>query len=131
MVNVLFDHNMPPAIARALHEIISKDGHAAFALRDKFKVNISDVDYFDELGRGSGWIVISKDLANSRKKAERTAILRNKLVAFYLSPALQKKHISMQAAAVLWHWPKILNQREIAERGLFQLPENKGRFTAM
>ena len=119
MVRVLFDHNMPPAIARALHEIIVKDGHAAHALRDIFPPDISDFDYFDALGKGSGWIVVSKDLANARKKAERAAILRNKLVAFYLSPALQKKHISMQAAAILWHWPTILKQREIADRGLF------------
>lgn len=131
MVRVLFDHNMPPPIARALHAIISKDGHEAFALRDKFHVKVSDVEYFDKLGSRGDWIVISKDLQNTRKKAEKTAILRNRIVAFYLSPALQKKHITMQAAAILWHWPSILKQRELVERGLFQLPENKGKFRSL
>ena len=74
MVNVLLDHNMPPCIARSLHAIISLDGHSAFPLRERFSIRISDIEYFDQLDRS--WIVISKDLQNSRKKAERAAILR-------------------------------------------------------
>lgn len=128
MTKVLFDHNMPPALARGLHEIISKDGHEAHALRAKFPTNISDVDYFDVLGRERGWVVISKDLANSKKKAEKAAILRNRIVAFYLSPGLQKKTITKQAASILWHWESILGQLRLVDSGLFQLPENKGKF---
>ncbi|WP_227271140.1 PIN-like domain-containing protein [Roseobacter weihaiensis] len=128
MVKVLFDHNMPPAIARAIHELVRLDGHEACALRDRFDPSISDVDYFDSLGSRGEWVVISKDLKNSRKRAERAAILRNRLVAFYLSPALQKKSIHQQTASILWHWEGILQQRVIVDRGLFQLPENKARF---
>ncbi len=128
MVKVLFDHNMPPALARGLNEIISIDGHHAIALKDKFPRNISDIEYFNALGKEGNWIVISKDLQNAKKKAEKAAIERNKIVAFYLSPALQKKTIGKQAAAILWHWDGILQQKSLVERGLFQLPENKGKF---
>jgi len=62
MVKILFDHNMPPRIARALHELIKDDGHEAHALRDKFDIKIPDTDYFNELNRD--WIVLSKDLQN-------------------------------------------------------------------
>lgn len=129
MVKVIFDHNMPPSIARALHEIIRIDGHEAHALRDIFRTNISDIDYFNKLGRD--WIVISKDLKNSRKKAERASILKNNIVAFYLSPALQAKKVGEQAAAILWHWDKMLIQRLAVQNGLFQLPENKSRFRSL
>ena len=129
MVSVLFDHNMPPSIARALNELIKLEGHEAHALRDKFSTNISDIDYFNRLGKD--WIVVSKDLQNSRKKAERAAILRNNIVAFYLSPALQKKRIGEQAASILWHWDKMLAQRANNQNGLFQLPENKSSFRAL
>jgi hypothetical protein len=129
MVNVLFDHNMPPCIARAPHEVISLEGHSAFALRDRFSVKIEDIDYFNQLDRA--WIVISKDLQNSKKKAERMAIMRNKLVAFYLSPSLQKKRVEQQAASILWHWSDILKQRSILENGLFQIPENKSRLRSL
>jgi hypothetical protein len=120
---------MPPSIARALHQIVSLDGHEAIALREMFDIKIEDVDYFDKLD--SQWIVISKDLKNSRKKAERAAIMRNKLVAFYLSPSLQRKRIEQQAATILWHWQGILDQRKSLENGLFQLPENKSRFKTL
>lgn len=129
MVKVLFDHNMPPRIARALHEIISIDGHEAYPLRALFDVSISDIDYFNALG--SSWIVISKDLQNSKKKAERAAILTNNIVAFYLSPGLQKKKVGEQAASILWHWDKMLAQRTSLKNGLFQLPENKSRFRSL
>jgi predicted nuclease of predicted toxin-antitoxin system len=131
MVKVLFDHNLPPALARALNEVVSLEGHEARALRDLFEVDIADVDYFNQLGSRGSWIVISKDLKNSKKRAERAAILDNKILAFYLSASLQKKHITMQAAAILWHWPAILKTKEIIEKGLFRLPENKGKFHPM
>ena len=129
MVKVLFDHNMPPSIARTLHEITSLDGHEAYALREIFSPKIHDISYFSKLGRD--WIVISKDLANHRKKAERAAILRNRIVAFYLAPSLQRKKINEQAAAILWHWDKMLAQRNNVDNGLFQLPENKSRFRSL
>ncbi len=129
MAKVILDHNMPPSIARALHEIIKSDGHEAYPLKDLFEVSISDIDYFNQLGRD--WIVVSKDLQNSKKKAERAAILRNNVVAFYLSPALQKKKVGEQAAAILWHWDKMLIQRSSLQNGLFQLPENKSQFRSL
>jgi hypothetical protein len=120
---------MPPCIARSLHELIKVDNHEAAALRDIFPKNISDIDYFNSLG--SDWVVISKDLQNSKKQAERAAILRNNVVAFYLAPSLQKKKIGEQAAAILWHWDKILLQRSAVRNGLFQLPENRSKFRSL
>lgn len=126
MVKVLLDHNMPPRIARALHQIIACDGHESFALRDKFPVNITDVEYFDVLGKERDWIVISKDLHNGKRAPERAAILRNKILAFYLSPAMQKQKVHQQTASILWQWENILAQKALNESGLFQLPQNKG-----
>jgi len=129
MVKILFDHNMPPCIAKAVHEIVRVQGHESIALRDLFPTNISDIDYFNALDRD--WIVISKDLQNSKKKAERTAILQNNIVAFYLSPALRKKRVNEQAASILWHWSRMLEQRKNMLNGLFQLPENKSQFRSL
>lgn len=129
MVKVLLDHNMPPSIAKSLNEIVKIEGHSANALRDLFPRDIKDVEYFRHLDRN--WIVISKDLQNSRKKAERAAILGNNIVAFYLSPALQRKKVNEQAAAILWHWDKMLVQRQALRNGLFQMPENKAQFRSL
>ncbi len=128
MVKVLFDHNMPPSIARALHELIKVDGHESYALRDIFKVNIGDTEYFTRLGSNGEWIVVSKDTTNAKRKAEKAAILNNKILAFYLSSSLQKRRVNEQAAVILWQWDKMLLQRQLVDRGLFMLPENRSKF---
>lgn len=126
MVKVLFDHNMPPSIAYALNEIVKIEGHEAVALQDKFRTDISDVDYFDILGKEKDWVIISKDLQNGKKKAERAGIGKNKILAIYLSKGVQKQRINEQAATILWQWDKIVAQRALNESGLFVLPQNKG-----
>jgi hypothetical protein len=126
VVKVLFDHNMPPAIARALHALISIDGHEAVALRDKFDEKIKDVSLYDELGREKNWIVISKDVSQAKRKPERAAILRGGILVFYLAPAVEKLPVNQQAATILWHWDAIVAQRTNNENGLFLLPQNKG-----
>jgi hypothetical protein len=125
MVKVLFDHNMPPALARALNPVIELGGHQAFSLRDKFPITISDIDYFNELGKESDWIVISKDIANARRGPERRAILNSGVLAFYLSKSVQKQSITEQAATILWQWDRLVEQRKNNKNGLFQLPIGK------
>lgn len=126
MVKVLFDHNMPPRIARALHALIEIDGHAAVALRDMFPPNTSDVDLYTALGREPGWIVISKDEAQAKRAPERRAILSSGVVAYYLSPKLRKLSVNQQAATIIWQWDKIVQHSRQNRNGLFRIPENKG-----
>jgi len=126
MVKVLFDNNMPPSIARSLNELIKLDGHEAHALRDRFQVNVSDIDLFTELGKEADWVVISKDLKNASRKPERAAILRSGVLGIYLAPAVQKSSVLEQAATIIWQWEKIRVQRESNQNGLFLLPINKG-----
>ncbi len=126
MVKVLFDHNMPPVIARSLHILVSSEGHEAHALRDKFDPHIDDVTYFTELGKDEGWVVISKDVANAKRAPERSAILRSGVLSFYLAPAVQRLKVNEQAATILWQWDKIAAQRAALRNGLFLIPINKG-----
>ncbi|MCF2905701.1 hypothetical protein L0666_11945 [Octadecabacter sp. CECT 8868] len=122
---------MPPAIARALNEVIARSGHEAFALKDKFPVNIGDVEYFSELAKEEDWVVISKDLRNAKRPPEKAAILRSGVVAFYLAKTVQKQKINEQAATILWQWDKIVLQRQNNANGMFILPIGKGtKFTS-
>jgi len=125
MVKVLFDHNMSPLIARALDPVISVDGHRAFALKDKFSTNISDIEYFTALGKEGGWIVISKDLTNAKRGPERRAILNSGALAFYLAKSVQKQSMTEQAATIFWQWDRLVEQRKNNANGLFQLPIGK------
>ncbi|GHF40789.1 hypothetical protein GCM10017056_10490 [Seohaeicola zhoushanensis] len=125
MVKALFDHNMPPSIARALNEIVAVDGHEAWALRDKFKTTITDIDYFTQLGHEGDWIVISKDRSNARRAPERAAILKSGVLAFYLASSVEKQRLNEQAATILWQWDKIVAHRGTTASGLFELPIGK------
>jgi len=132
MVKVLFDHNMPARIARALNELVRDRGHEVFALKERFPVDISDVDIFTELGKDSDWIVISKDVRQARRAPEKAAILKYGVVAFYLAPAVGRQSILEQAATIIWQWEKMVAQRMNNRNGLFLLPVNKGsKFSAI
>ncbi|MEM6307176.1 MAG: hypothetical protein AAF701_04245 [Pseudomonadota bacterium] len=132
MVNVLFDHNMSPYIAKALNEIILPDGHSAIALREKFRIDISDIDLYRSLSGKGSWLVISKDIKNAKKKTERAAIMQSGVLAFYLSKGTAKQPLNEQAATIIWHWPKLLVQRQSLANGMFELPLNKGsRFKSL
>jgi hypothetical protein len=123
---------MPPILARALHQIISVDGHEAWALRDKFPQRITDVALYEQLGKEKGWVVISKDGAQAKRPPERAAILRFGVVAIFLAPSVEKQPPHQQAATLLWHWDAIVRQRESQANGLFVLPINKGsRFRSL
>ncbi|EAQ24317.1 hypothetical protein ROS217_08705 [Roseovarius sp. 217] len=117
---------MPPLIARALHEIVSLDGHAAYALKDRFPVTITDIELYQHLGRAGEWVVISKDVAQAKRPPERAAILNSGVVAIFLAPSVEKLPVYQQAATILWQWGAIIRQRETQANGLFLLPMNKG-----
>jgi hypothetical protein len=70
--------------------------------------------------------VISKDIANAKRPVEREAILKSGVLAFYLRKSVQRQKITQQAATILWQWERIVQQRPLNERGLFELPVNKG-----
>ena len=126
MVKVLFDHNMPPVIARALHTLVQPEGHEAWALKDKFPITVSDLDYFSALSKEGDWVVISKDLQNAKRPPERAAILKSNIIAIYLAKSVQRLKVNEQAATILWQWDKIVSQRNSNRNGLFEMPINKG-----
>jgi predicted nuclease of predicted toxin-antitoxin system len=80
-VNILFDHNLSPRLARALDALLS-DNHTIVALRDKFPTDISDIDFISALSREGNWIIISGDYRITRNKAERQAFQQSRLTGF-------------------------------------------------
>ena len=117
---------MPPSIARGLHQIVSVEGHEVYALRDKFSIDIKDIDLYEQLGKQKDWVIVSKDIAQARRAPERAAILKYGVVAIFLAPSVEKLPTHQQAATLLWHWHAIVRQRTSQANGLFLLPINKG-----
>ncbi|WP_424140345.1 hypothetical protein [Roseomonas chloroacetimidivorans] len=68
-MKVFFDHNLSPALARAFRELF-KPEHEVVALRERFPVDISDVEWSTALSREGQWVVISGDRRITRNRAE-------------------------------------------------------------
>jgi PIN domain-containing protein len=123
-VKLLVDHNLSPAIARALQPLFPD--HTFLALKDRFPHDTSDIDWTTELNREGGWTVLTKDLRIQFRPHERLALDRSKIVFFFLAGAWRKYSVPETAARLIRLVPLMAKQADIADRGRFDLPINAG-----
>ncbi|WP_375450810.1 hypothetical protein [uncultured Devosia sp.] len=122
-MKLLFDHNVSPKVARAVHELIRADFSEAAALRDKFPPDTADSDWISQLGREKGWAVVSGDRRIAKNKAERAAWLQTDLVGFFMEPSLTALDPLQQTARLLFWLPLMGAQLKlISGPALFSLP---------
>ena len=62
------DNNISPKVARALNHLLEPD-YSAHHLKDQFAANTPDEVWMADLGRQSGWVILSGDSAISPKSA--------------------------------------------------------------
>lgn len=116
-MKLLVDHNLSPAIARALQPLYPD--HTFQALKDKFPPDTSDVDWMTELDREGGRAVLTKDLRIQFRPHERLALDRSKIVFFFLDGAWRKYSVPEAAARLIRLVPLMVKTVEIADRGRF------------
>lgn len=115
-MKVLVDENLPPALARALAALFV-GSHEVIHLRDKFGPAVTDIEWIQELNREGRWIILSADRRISRNKAEQRVFRSSKLVAFILSPGLQKAQTTKKMERILAQWSVIETQAGIVSGG--------------
>lgn len=121
-MKLFFDHNMSPAMARALRELF-KDEHEVTYLAERFQRNISDVDWISNLSKDGQWIVISGDRRITRNRAEYHAFRNSNLIGLFLSHGLYKAPVLKQMERLLALWPVILTISETVQGGaMYELP---------
>lgn len=125
------DNNLPPAIARGLHELSHSDGHEVFHLRDRFPPSTPDHEWIDALAEEQDWIVLTQDRLR-KGSLEKTALRNSNLTAFFLKSGwASQKYWEKSWKLVKW-WPAIIDQAERVEPGAtFLVPvqfSGKGRF---
>jgi hypothetical protein len=123
-VNVLFDHNLSPRLAHALNGFVRAEGHAAYALRERFAPDARDTEWIGSLGQSAEeWIVVSGDRRITRNPAERAAWRSAGLRGFFLARGWRNIPLHQQAARIIWRWPDMLRQAELVEGALaMELP---------
>ena len=108
----LIDHNLPPALARAIDELCHSDPHTeVHALKDLYPANTKDIDWITDLAQEKGWVIISQDRF-TKGDAEKAAVKRSGLTVFFLAKQWsQAKFWDKSHNLVRW-WPSIMNQAE-------------------
>ena len=126
-MNVFFDHNMSPALGRAIRELF-KDQHNIVLLRERFSPDVSDLHWITELSQDGRWIVISEDRRITRNRAEYAAFRSSRLVGFFLSQGLHRATVVRKMERLLALWPAIEAQARSVEGGaMFELPTTSTR----
>ena len=109
--DVFFDNNVAPALVNIL-KALSVD---AVHLKEHFKQNTTDEDWIPEVGR-HGWIVVTWDFRIYKRPAQRDALTQNGVKAVFLPSSFSQKKIWDQAAWIVKHWPKIVEQVDRFDR---------------
>ncbi|QAU44598.1 hypothetical protein [Bradyrhizobium guangzhouense] len=121
-MKLFFDHNMSPAMARALRELF-KGEHEITYLAEKFPRNISDIDWISNLSKEGLWVVISGDRRITRNRAEYHAFRNSNLIGLFLSQGLYKAPVIKQMERLLALWPVIQTVPATVQGGaMYELP---------
>ncbi|MDC6379044.1 hypothetical protein BW687_002495 [Pseudomonas graminis] len=115
-MNFLIDNNLPPSIARALHELCRGEGHLVIPLRDRFPADTSDIHWITELTAEGGWAVVSQDKF-SKGNAERQAFRECGLPVFCLAKQWGQTTYWSKAENLVRWWPAIIRQAELISGG--------------
>ncbi len=109
----LLDNNLPPALARALHELThtnSNEAHEVIHLKEKFPPNTPDTEWIEALAKEGDWVVITHDKFN--KGLEREVLSRAGLTVFFLDNSWSPHNFWEKAHQLVKWWPAIIAQAE-------------------
>ncbi len=124
-MKLLLDHNLSPKVAVALDAIFNPPD-LIVSLRQKFPVDIDDVDWIRKLDQEGGWAVLTRDLRIRTKPHERAAMDNSRIVYFFLDGAWKKFGVAETAARLIRLVPKMASLVAIQDRGRIDLPINAG-----
>jgi len=121
-VKVVFDENLSPALARALHALFAGE-HEVAHLREKFGPRVDDADWISVLSAEGRWVIISGDAKITKRKAEQAAFRNSRLIGFFMAPALNGAKVTrqMQRLLALWDDIEIIAER-VAGGAMYELP---------
>lgn len=121
-MKIFFDHNMSPALARAVRELF-RDRHEVAILGEKFARDASDITWITGLSREGRWLIISEDRRITRNHAEYSAFRNSRLVGIFLAKAVHKAPVVKKMERILAVWPALEALADTVEGGaMFELP---------
>jgi predicted nuclease of predicted toxin-antitoxin system len=121
-VKAIFDHNLSPRLARSLQALMG-DRYEIVALRDKYPVDIKDIDLINRLSLEGTWVFVSGDRRITRNKAEKAVFRSSKLIGMFLSSGLYKAPVRKQAERLIGLWETIETvSKSVSGGAMFEIP---------
>ncbi|MGL4636323.1 MAG: hypothetical protein ACRCWF_10100 [Beijerinckiaceae bacterium] len=121
----MLDHNLSPRTARALSALFDHT-HEIISLREKFPVDVDDVDWINALNKEGGWSVLTQDLRIRTKPHERRAMDNSRIVFFFIDGAWKKYGVEETTARLIRLIPNMSKLVDLQDRGRIDLPINAG-----
>jgi PIN like domain len=121
----MLDHNLSPRIARALSALFGPP-HQIISLREKFPIDVDDIEWIGALNIEGGWSVLTQDLRIRTKPHERMAMDNSSIVFFFIDRAWKKFGVEETTARLIRLVPNMAKLVELQDRGRIDLPINAG-----
>jgi hypothetical protein len=115
-VNFLFDNNLSPNLAQALHRLVEPE-HQVKHLIEKFRPNTPDTEWMATLATEADWFVVTADVRIGKNPHEVKAWKEAGHTIFFLKPGWLNLDFWTQAWKFTKCFPQILSQGERAPRG--------------
>lgn len=118
----LFDANLPPDLAHAIHELSRGEPgvEEVIHLRDKFTGSTPDLQWIP--GLGQGWYIISIDKFGKSRGQEREALRRAGHTVYVLDPQWSRHRFWLKSSKLVLWWPQVLEHARLTQGGVFRIP---------
>lgn len=121
----IFDHNLPPGLARALNELSQFE---IVPLRDQFPINIIDVDLINALAREKDTVLVTFDGQIQKKPHERDAWIKTGLSIVFLDKAWMGLKFWRKCSVIIDKWEAVeefMNRIETGKSIIVKARSNK------
>jgi len=122
-VRFVLDENLPPAFARSLDALSSREGHAVVHVRDLAGAGASDIDWIAAAAEQANPAAVSGDRRMLTRPHELQALRAKSLTTFILAAGWSDLTFWDKAWLLTRWWPKLIGIAERAPRGsIFRVP---------
>jgi predicted nuclease of predicted toxin-antitoxin system len=108
-VKFFFDND----IGRPIADGLKRFGEDVCHLQDHFREDVTDIEYLEYIGK-QGWFLITHDKNIRKNKAERTALKKHRVGAFFLGG--KSMSIWQRVKQVVTAWEQIKQKAQSEKR---------------
>ena len=117
------DEHVAPKIVKAVQSLVLSDGFELTHVRDFHAARTADETWIPRFAAENGQVILSADRKMLGRPHQLAAIAEGDLIAVFLSAQWAEARRNVQAASILWWWPKIeLTIKSATPQQCFRVP---------